>query len=109
LSEATTAALLALPFPRELAVGPDVGRQQAVDIGLGALSDFLGGRDPMRGVQRAATREASARVSSMSDRYSQWWAEYWPRLQDATTQLQDRLFQAMLRVSAQQLTPGQVA
>jgi hypothetical protein len=105
LSTATVEALLALPFPRELAVGPDVGRQQAVDIGLGALNDFLGGRDPMRGVQRAASREASARVLSLSDRYSQWWAQYSPRLQDATAQLQDRLFQAMLRVSAQKLSP----
>lgn len=46
LTIATTEALKDLPFPRELSLGREAARRKAVNIGAGALSEFLSGGDP---------------------------------------------------------------
>jgi hypothetical protein len=109
LGGATKDALLDLPFPQELSLGRDAGRQRAMDIGIQALGTFLGGGDPLRQVQDVAAEEASGRVSSLSQRYSEWWDKHSPRLQKATVGMQDALFGTLVQLSSTQLrATGQV-
>jgi len=100
LRGATNSALLDLPFPRELSLGREAGRQRAVDIGMQALGTFLGGGDPVRHVQDVVAEEAGGRFSSLSQRYSEWWDRHWPRLQEATIGMQDALFETLVQLSS---------
>ena len=100
LAETTAAALVDLPFPRELVVDPRRAERQALDIGLGALDSLLKGGDPMRHVHEAASNEAQAVVSSLKQRYSEWWERHSSTLQAAAVDIQDALFRAALDLGA---------
>lgn len=100
LTEATTQALLDLPFPRELALGRDVARRKAIDIGAGALSEFLSGGDPLQHLSRAASSEADSRIESLKERYSEWWNRHSGPLQNATKDMQDALFRAAIELAS---------
>jgi hypothetical protein len=99
LCEATTTALLALPFPQEIALGKDAAKEKAINVGLGAVSAFLGGRDPLRHVEDKARGEAGSRISSLKERYTDWWQHHSPGIQQATVALQDALFRAAMELA----------
>ena len=103
LRVATSDALLDLPFPHELSLGKEAGRQKAINVGMEALDTFLRGGDPMRHVKDVAAEEAGGRLSSLSRRYSKWWAKHSPHLQEATTKMQDALFEVLVRLTSTQL------
>jgi hypothetical protein len=103
LRNATTDALVDLPFPQELSLGREAGRQKAMNIGIGALDTFLRGGDPMRHVQDAASQEADGRLDSLGQRYSEWWAKHASRLPQATGSMQDALFRVLIEVSKAQM------
>jgi hypothetical protein len=98
LRSATNAALLALPFPEELAPGREAVRNKAIEFGIGTLNAFLKGDNPVDHVNSAARAEASGWISDLSTRYGEWWREHSPRLQEATTKMYDALMSYMLRV-----------
>lgn len=100
LRDATVVALHDLPFPRELAAGPEVSKRRAFDIGAGAIGSFLSGGDPLRHLSQAASEEADSRVNSLKARYLEWWESHSGRLQEATKRLQDRLFFAALELAS---------
>jgi len=100
LSSATVQALVDLPFPQELALGKEAVRKKAIDTGFGALDAFLGGRDPFRHIENTTSREARMRVSKLTERYMKWWDEHYPKLERATSELQDRLFHAAIELAA---------
>jgi predicted nucleotide-binding protein len=100
LCDATVAALRDLPFPRELAAGPEIAKSRALDLGIGALGSFLSGGDPLHDLSQAASREADSRISSLKIRYLEWWERHSGRLQDATKRLQDKLFRAALELAS---------
>jgi hypothetical protein len=104
LRGATRDALLDLPFPRELSLGREAARQRAMGVGIQALGTFLGGGDPLRHVQDVAAEEGSGRLSSLIQRYSEWWDRHWPRLQEATVAMQDALFDMLVRLSFTKLS-----
>jgi hypothetical protein len=103
LASTTHEALVDLPFPEELSPDRNAIRQKAMGVGLGALDSFLQGGDPVRHVQRAAEEEAGGRLSSLARRYGEWWDRHSPRLHEATAAMQDCLFNAMVRLSSEQL------
>lgn len=105
LRDTTAAAILDLPFPEELALGRDAARKKAMNVGLGALDAFLGGRDPIGHLRDAAETEAGGRLATLSQRYETWWETHSPQLYAATAQLQDALFSSMIRVASQQRMP----
>ncbi len=98
LAQVTCDALDDLPFPRELSLERGSIRRKTIDTGLGALSAFLGGRDPLEHVQNVASDEAQMRVSALKERYMEWWDRHYPIIQQATARLQDRLFQSALEL-----------
>jgi hypothetical protein len=104
LRDATTAAILDLPFPEELSLGREAGRRKAVNVGLGALDTFLRGGDAIGHVRDVAESEVGGRLAALSQRYGEWWERHSPRLYAATAQLQDALFESMVRLSAMQST-----
>jgi hypothetical protein len=99
LCDVTLDGLADLPFPKELSLGKEAARQKAIGAGFGALDAFLGGRDPFRHLENAASQEASMRVSSLTERYSEWWDRHYPRLERATAELQDKLFSAAMQLA----------
>jgi len=99
---ATNDALLDLPFPDELSLGRDAAKQKVIDVGFGALDTLLKGGDPIRHVQRVTEDEAGGRLVNLSNRYGEWWDRHSPRLQSATSRMQDALFSAMIRISSEQ-------
>ncbi|HMF37839.1 MAG TPA: hypothetical protein VKF17_14425, partial [Isosphaeraceae bacterium] len=103
----TNDALLDLPFPQELSLGREAGRQQAINIGMQALGTFMRGGDPMSHVQNVAAEEAGGRLSSLGRRYTEWWERHAPRLQDVTARMQDALFEVLIRLSSAQLKAEQ--
>ena len=103
LRDATTDALVDLPFPQELSLGREAGRQKAMNVGIGALDTFLRGGDPIGHVQDAAAQEAGGRLDSLGQRYSEWWDNNGPRLQQATGRMQDALFRVLVEVSRSQI------
>jgi hypothetical protein len=104
LRRVTNMALLDLPFPQELSLGRDAGRQRAMDLGIQAAGIFLRGGDPLRHVQDAAAEEAGGRMSSLTRRYSDWWEKHSPGLQEATGAMQDALFNVLVRLSSTRFT-----
>lgn len=100
LSNATTEALAALPFPQELAIGKEAARKKVIDTGFGALSKFFGGGDPVRHVQKVASEEVDLRISRLKKRYVEWWDRHYPQLQDTTLRLQDKLMQASVNLAS---------
>jgi len=104
LRVATSDALLELPFPHELSLGKEGGRQKAINVGMEALDTFLRGGDPMRHVEDVAAEEAGGRLSSLSRRYSEWWDKHSPHLQEGAAKMQDALFEVLVSLSATQLT-----
>lgn len=95
LRDRTDAAIADLPFPEELAA-PALERSTE-DLGVAALTSFLSGRDAMRELQHAAVDETGTILSALCTRYSKWWDAHSPRLQEATAQLQNALFDALLQ------------
>jgi hypothetical protein len=105
LADATTAAILDLPFPEELALGREAAKKKAVDVGLGALDAFLKGGDPIGHVRNVAESETSGRLKALAQRYATWWDTHSPRLYAATSQMQDALFDSMVRLASTQFMP----
>jgi hypothetical protein len=103
LRVATSDALLDLPFPRELSPGKEAARQKAIDVGIEALDTFLRGGDPVGHVKDVAAEEAGGRLSSLSRRYSEWWAKHSPHVRKATAKMQDALFEGLISLSSAQL------
>jgi hypothetical protein len=99
LCDVTLDGLADLPFSKELSLGKEAARQKAIGAGFGALDAFLGGRDPFRHLENAASQEASMRVSSLTERYSEWWDRHYPKLERATAELQDKLFSAAMQLA----------
>ncbi|MGD8646854.1 MAG: nucleotide-binding protein [Desulfobacterales bacterium] len=102
LRDATINALVDLPFPQELSLGREAGRQKAINVGIGALDTLLRGGDAIGHVQDAVAHEAGGRLDSLSQRYSEWWEDHGPRLQQATGKMQDALFRVLVDVSRSQ-------
>jgi len=102
LRDATTSAILDLPFPEELALGKEAAKKKAVNVGLGALDAFLKGGDPIGHVRDVAESETSGRLKALSKRYETWWETHSPRIYAATAQLQDALFESMVRLTSTQ-------
>ncbi len=100
LRSATHDALVKLPFPEELSMGRAAIKEKAIGAGLSALGILISGGDPISEVQKVAEDEAERRLSSLGRRYSEWWDQYSPLLQNATTRMQDKLFNAVLKVSS---------
>jgi hypothetical protein len=75
-------------------------KEKAIGAGLSALGILISGGDPISEVQKVAEDEAERRLSSLGRRYSEWWDQYSPLLQNATTRMQDKLFNAVLKVSS---------
>jgi hypothetical protein len=100
LATATSEALDDLPFPRELSPGKEAAREKMIDTGVEALSIFLGGGDPLRHVEDVASGEANKRVSSLKHRYMEWWDRHYPMIEDATANLQDKLFRALMDLAS---------
>ena len=100
LAQTTVTALLDLPFPRELAIGREAARRKAVDVGIGAFQDLLGGRDPMSRVHNVVTDEAKATAIGLKERYGEWWERHHSQLQQATSALQDALMLAALDLAS---------
>jgi predicted nucleotide-binding protein len=100
LAAVTCDAISDLPFPREPALGKDAVREKMIDTGIGAIGAFLGGGDPFRHVENAATGEADRRVSRLKEQYMEWWDEHYPILEEATFNLQDRLFLAAMDLAS---------
>jgi hypothetical protein len=96
-------ALVDLPFPEELSIDPEAARRRAAGISRDAVDMFFRGGNPMRAVQSAASDEAAGRLSSLRDRYSEWWQRHCPKLQQATAALQDALTAAVIRIASEQL------
>lgn len=99
LLEVTAAALIDLPFPRELALGRQAAQQEAYRVGMGALNTFLRGGDPVRHVREVASDEADHRFAALQQRYAEWWDRHCLRLQEATGRLQDALLNAAIALS----------
>lgn len=100
LTKRTKEALLDLPFPEELDVSGEDWTGRAIDAGLGALGDFLGGRDPIRKINKSAENEFEARISGLKRRFSRWWDKHVEFVQPATTALQDALFRASINLGS---------
>ena len=100
LATVTSNALDDLPFPRELALGKEAAREKIIDTGLGALGTLLGGGDPFRHVENVAAGEASKRVNSLKLRYLKWWDKHYPGIDEATANLQDKLFRAAMDLAS---------
>ncbi|MCZ6688082.1 MAG: nucleotide-binding protein [Planctomycetota bacterium] len=100
LATVTSNALADLPFPRELALGKEAAREKMIDTGLSAIGTFLGGGDPFRHVEDAAYGEANKRVSSLKERYMEWWDRHYPIIEVATANLQDKLFHAAMDLAS---------
>ncbi len=100
LSNVTSDALDNLPFPRELSTGKEATRQKVINTGFGAINTFLRGGDPFRHVEDAASDEANMRVSSLKQRYIEWWEHHYPIMEQATAKLQDKLFQAAMDLAS---------
>lgn len=96
LATVTSDALNNLPFPRELSLGREAAREKIIDTGFGALNTFLSGGDPFRHVEDATTREANKRITSLKNRYIEWWEQHYPIMETATANLQDKLFRAAM-------------
>ncbi|HEY6137016.1 MAG TPA: nucleotide-binding protein [Thermoanaerobaculia bacterium] len=96
LRRVTIAAILALPFPKELMLGKSAATRKAIKVGREALRAVLRGNDPVSHVRAAAAAEIGGRLSALSKRYETWWAAHCPRLQTATVRLHDALFDRML-------------
>jgi hypothetical protein len=100
LRQATCGAVEDLPFPRELSLGREAARQKVVNTGLGALDSLLSGGDPIRHVEEAASREATGRIRSLQARYMEWWDRHFPEIDDATSKLQRKLFDAAMDLAS---------
>jgi hypothetical protein len=99
LLEATAAALIDLPFPRELALGRQAAQHKAFRVGMGALDKFLQGGDPVRHVRDVASDEAENRFAALRQRYAEWWDHHCLRMQEAAGRLQDALLNAAIALS----------
>jgi predicted nucleotide-binding protein with TIR-like domain len=99
LSAVTVDAIADLSFPKELSLGKEAARQKIIGTGFGALDAFLGGRDPFSHLEDGVSQEASMRVSSLTERYIDWWDRHYPKLERATAELQDKLFSAAMQLA----------
>jgi len=99
LRAATADALLDLPFPQELSLGKGAAEQKAVNIGFGALDALMRGGDPMRHIEDAVKGEAGNKMESLRMRYSEWWDKHSPRLQEASSKMQDGLFKVLVDIA----------
>lgn len=100
LAEKTIAALGDLPFPEELDVTGEDWSGKAVEVGLRAFESFKQGRNPMHEVSRSAESEFNARVSGLKRRFGEWWDKYFDPVHDATSNLQDALFRASIKLGS---------
>lgn len=100
LSEKTIAALVDLPFPEELDVTGEDWSGKAVEVGLRAFESFKQGRNPMHEVSRSAESEFNARVSGLKRRFGEWWDKHFNPIHDATSNLQDALFRASIKLGS---------
>jgi hypothetical protein len=100
LATVTSTALDDLSFPRELALGKEAAREKMIDTGIGATGTFLGGGDRFRHVEDVAAGEAGKRVSSLKHRYMQWWEKHYPSIEQATANLQGKLFRAAMDLAS---------
>lgn len=105
LRAVTNGALLDLPFPRELSLGKQASRQQAVNVGIRAFNTFMQGGDAIGHVQDAAATEAGGRLSSLGQRYTEWWERNAPGIQNATARMQDALFNRLIALSSSRDAP----
>jgi len=53
-------------------------------------------------VRDVAESETSGRLKALSKRYETWWETHSPRIYAATAQLQDALFESMVRLTSTQ-------
>lgn len=100
ISRVTLNALEDLPFPKELSPGRQETQRKVIDTGLGAITAFLGGEDPIQHVANETSHEVDRRVSSLQNRYLEWWNNHYPRIEEVTIQLQDKLFQAAMELAS---------
>jgi hypothetical protein len=100
LRDATAAAILDLPFPRELSVKRAIATKKVVAVGFQALDVLLTGGDAVGHVRTTARIEVGRRLQALSHRYEQWWHKHSPRLYTATADLQRAIFDGMVRLAS---------
>jgi hypothetical protein len=101
LRQVTTVAVVDLPFPAELSHKP-TDTERALGAGMGALTTFLGGGDPVGHISDSATGEARARLTELNRRYSEWWDAHSANVREATVAMQDALMDVTIRIASGQ-------
>jgi len=104
LIEACQDTITAFPHPDEVLPTSDEALGAVAGISSDVLSAVSEGRTPLgASLERAIQKEIEARFDAMGSRYTEWWRTSQPRLQAATTRLQEALSWASIRLTGRVL------